>query len=164
MILFMVIFPFLSIPMFKINMFFCSLTRHVVQIVDTPQFQRLRDLKQLGTTYYVFPGASHNRFEHCLGVSHLAGKLLRTLNKGQPEIQLNQRDIHLVTIAGLCHGECFIGSHPLLQISVMVPSVTHSKSGLRESGLKHTGNMRRCPRGCWITSLMTISWITPKKI
>jgi deoxynucleoside triphosphate triphosphohydrolase SAMHD1 len=38
-----------------------------VQFIDTPQFQRLRNIKQLGTTYYVFPGASHNRFEHCLG-------------------------------------------------------------------------------------------------
>ncbi len=32
-----------------------------VKIIDTPQFQRLSDLKQLGCTYYVFRGASHNR-------------------------------------------------------------------------------------------------------
>ena len=44
-------------------------------VIDTPQMQRLRELKQLGTAYYVFPGASHNRFEHSLGTPHLASNV-----------------------------------------------------------------------------------------
>lgn len=64
--------------------------------MDTPQFQRLRDLKQLGTLYYVFPGASHNRFEHSLGVSFLSGQTVERFRQQQPELELTQRDATLL--------------------------------------------------------------------
>ena len=63
-----------------------KLPAYAVRLMDTPQFQRLRDLKQLGVSYWVFPGACHNRFEHSMGTAFLgwsvAGRLQLLQGKG----------------------------------------------------------------------------------
>ncbi|MFX1535689.1 MAG: HD domain-containing protein [Promethearchaeota archaeon] len=48
-------------------------------IIDTWGFQRLRGIKQLGTAFLTYPGATHTRFEHSLGVFHLGSLVLDTL-------------------------------------------------------------------------------------
>lgn len=105
-----------------------------VQIIDTVPFQQLRYKKQLGTAYYVFPGASHNRFEHSIGVAHLAKLLITQLKINQPELNITDTDIKLIMIAGLLHD---IGHGPLSHlfdefvISENIPEKEHEyRSGL----------------------------------
>lgn len=53
---------------------------------------------------YVFPTAVHNRFEHCIGTCHLARKMMKEIRKKQGDcLDIGERDIWNVSIAGLCH-------------------------------------------------------------
>ncbi|CDO76374.1 hypothetical protein BN946_scf185011.g38 [Trametes cinnabarina] len=103
----------------------------ICAIIDTPQFQRLRNIKQLGTSYYVWPGASHNRFEHCLGVAYLAQTLAIHLKDSQPSLRITQRDVQCVTIAGLCHD---LGHGPWSHVwdSMFIPAVMPDKKWCHE--------------------------------
>uniref|UniRef100_A0A3B4Z4U1 HD/PDEase domain-containing protein n=1 Tax=Stegastes partitus TaxID=144197 RepID=A0A3B4Z4U1_9TELE len=75
----------------------------LIKIIDTPQFQRLRYIKHLGGVGYVFPGASHSRYEHSIGVGYLAGQLAQALRTKQEDLDITPEDILCVQIAGLCH-------------------------------------------------------------
>lgn len=50
-----------------------SLSSAETAVIETPEYQRLRSIKQLGFAEFSFPGATHNRFLHSIGVSHVAG-------------------------------------------------------------------------------------------
>jgi len=94
------------------------------KIVDTPIFQRLRHIKQLGMVYLVFPTATHTRFEHSIGTYYLANKMITNIKNKHPELNITDEIIMLVSIAGLCHdlGHLFF-SH--LFDHYFVPSITN---------------------------------------
>ncbi|KAG9332859.1 hypothetical protein JZ751_014486 [Albula glossodonta] len=79
---------------------------YLVRIIDTPEFQRLRDIRQMGGVYHVYPGASHKRFEHSIGVAHLAGELVQALRKqhcDEEDKSITEDEGLSVQIAALCH-------------------------------------------------------------
>ena len=75
---------------------------HISRLIDTKEFQRLRNIQQLATCHYVFPAATHNRFSHSLGAYHLARVLCEHLSDVQPGI-ISDEDAELVSIGALLH-------------------------------------------------------------
>lgn len=72
-----------------------------VAVLDTPEMQRLRGIRQLGTAYLVYPGAQHTRFEHALGTLHTASAICDALRSaGHP---VSQADERLIRMAALVH-------------------------------------------------------------
>ncbi|CAI5725146.1 unnamed protein product [Peronospora effusa] len=74
-----------------------------MRIIDTLQFQRLRNLHQLGAANFVYIGATHSRFEHCLGVAYFAEKMIESIRSHQPWLLITKEDVMCIKIAGLCH-------------------------------------------------------------
>jgi hypothetical protein len=79
------------------------------QIVDSPAYQRLRYIKQLGLAHMVYPGAVHTRFDHALGVYHLARRALAALGERGDLAQVDPADCRLIPLAALLHD---IGHYP----------------------------------------------------
>ena len=94
-----------------------NLSEFEVKVMDMPQFQRLRRIKQLGLISLIYPGATHTRFEHCLGTMNLGSKLAE-------ELELDQDDVELIRISALLHD---IGHGPFSHVSEGVLSFPHEE-------------------------------------
>ena len=94
-----------------------SLNKFEERIMDMPQFQRLRRIKQLGLIGLIYPGATHTRFEHSVGTMNLGSKL-------SAELGLPDDDIELIRASALLHD---IGHGPFSHVSEGVLSVPHEE-------------------------------------
>jgi HD superfamily phosphohydrolase len=70
------------------------------EIIDSYPMQRLRRLRQLAGSEYVYPGANHTRFEHCIGVMYLAGKAIENPNISR---LVSDEEVDVVRVAALLH-------------------------------------------------------------
>ena len=89
-----------------------SLSDGETAVVDSPEFQRLRAIKQLGFADVSFPGATHTRFLHSLGVCHLAGKVFEHIFRQFPfsNVQTRDRLSQVFRLGALLHD---VGHGPL---------------------------------------------------
>jgi HD superfamily phosphohydrolase len=76
------------------------ITEQEKDIIDSYPVQRLRRLRQLAGSEYVYPGANHTRFEHSVGVMYLAGRVVENPNISEV---VSEEEAEMVRIAGLLH-------------------------------------------------------------
>lgn len=88
-----------------------------VKLIDTPQIQRLRRIKQLGFTYLVYPGSNHTRFEHSIGTMYLASRLAHNL-------QLDEDQTKIVRLCAILHDA---GHGPFSHVSEGVIDRSHEE-------------------------------------
>ena len=103
-----------------------------LRIVDTGEFQRLRYIRQLGLTHLVYPGATHTRFDHALGVYHLTRTALRHLRErgGVPPEAWEGEE--LVPYAALLHDiGHYAFSHALEELETDQVPAHHEEISLR---------------------------------
>jgi HD superfamily phosphohydrolase len=72
-------------------------------LIDTPEFQRLRRIRQLGVSEFVFPGATHTRFAHCIGVFHIARTLVGIIEREIGREKYEPDLAGIAVIAALLH-------------------------------------------------------------
>ena len=95
-----------------------------MRLVDSPAFQRLRYVRQLGLAFLVYPGATHSRFEHALGTYHLARRALALLDQRGVLVGIPRADCSTVRIAALLHD---IGHYPFSHALEEIGALHHEE-------------------------------------
>ncbi|MDD3888843.1 MAG: HD domain-containing protein [Syntrophomonadaceae bacterium] len=116
-------------PIHNIILFDKQNERLILDLLDTPEFQRLRHIKQLGFSSYTYPGAEHTRFAHSLGVAHLTRRFIDKISSnkvtgdGLSVEELTDNRL-LVSVAALLHD---IGHGPFSHALEGITGIKHEK-------------------------------------
>ncbi|MBK7394360.1 MAG: HD domain-containing protein [Chloracidobacterium sp.] len=95
--------------------------RLVVSLIDTPEFQRLRRIRQLGLAYFAYQAAEHSRFTHSLGAFHLAGRMIAKLRLSYT---ISEEAQTAVRVAALLHD---IGHGPFSHVIESILGFHHEE-------------------------------------
>ena len=86
---------------------FISVNKYELEIISSPIYQRLRNIKQLSLGHYVYHGSEHSRFGHALGTMHLAGLAFDAMKKNTEKLNkiftADESDRNALRIAALLH-------------------------------------------------------------
>jgi HD superfamily phosphohydrolase len=144
------------------------INKELCRIIDTPSFQRLRGVNQLGPTSFVYPGANHTRFEHSLGVYNFALKYLERL---VPTVEFrkvaNPMDVTIKRIVLTCilHD---IGHYPyshwIEELESDLPyNIRIKKHELRAKEIIETGEIKNLINNNWDIDYKDICSIISEK-
>lgn len=128
-----------------------KISKMALTIIDTPEFQRLRNIKQLGSGSYVFPAATHTRFEHSLGVYHLSQILTTNLQNKYPNLIFDNPELGPTKLTDLVCMSIQLGAlcHDIGHISF-----SHSFDHYLLSSLTPIENASHEVRSCKLVELL----------
>ncbi len=123
---------------------YITLNRVETRILETLYYQRLRWIRQLGFSFYIFPGATHTRHAHALGVSHVMDRILRSLGLAtsdekmfDPKARDEKTTFHrMMRLAAMLHD---IGTFPFSH-SVEMAYINHWRNQSQVQKPKYTSN------------------------
>lgn len=130
-------------------------------VIDTPPFQRLRSIRQLGMTFLVYPGACHTRFEHSLGTMELATRIFDLL-------RLKYKD-ELQSALGWKNDSDFQHARRLLRLAALLHDVghapfSHSSEALLPRGKPHEHYTREIIENSLIAKVLRKSGLEDEEI
>lgn len=123
---------------------YITLNRVETRILETLYYQRLRWIRQLGFSFYIFPGATHTRHAHALGVSHVMDRILRSLGLAtsdeklfDPKARDERTTFHrTMRLAAMMHD---IGTFPFSH-SIEMAYINHWRNQSQIGKPKYTAN------------------------